>query len=451
MSLKDLQIIGGGLAGCEAAWQAAQQGLKVTLYEMRPIQGTGAHFSDNLAELVCSNSLGSMQQDRGTGLLIQELIKLDSLLIKIAMECKVPAGSALAVDRVKFAESVTKTISSHPNITLIREEITDIPYGSCIISSGPLTSENLAKSLNTFVGDNNLFFYDAIAPIVTGESIDRSIAFKCSRYERGEEEEGDYLNCPFTEQEYRKFVEELIEAQKIAVKDFEKDIEGGVKAGKGIFFERCLPVEVLARRGEKALAYGPMRPVGLTDPRTGRWPYAVVQLRREDLSEEMFNLVGFQTNLTIQEQKRIFRSIPGMENAEFQRYGQMHRNTYISAPGVINASLQSIKRKGLFFAGQIIGVEGYAGNIASGLVAGINASRQIQGKELISLPVETMIGSILHYISSAATEQFQPMKANFGILPGIETEKKIQKRQRYNLMAERALRRMDEVVDAISL
>ncbi len=450
MIIDDLIIVGGGLAGCEAAWQAAQRGVKVKLYEMRPGMRTGAHVTDNLAELVCSNSLGSLQKDRGTGLLIQELIKLDSFLIKIALDNKVPAGSALAVDRVKFAEEVTAAITNHPNISLVREEVSYIPEGLCIIASGPLTSKALSKSIISFVGEDSLFFYDAIAPIITGDSIDRSIAFKSSRYDRGEDEDGDYLNCPFIEQEYLNFVKELEEAQKIELRDFENDMKYGVKAGSGIFFERCLPVEVLAGRDEKALAYGPMRPVGLTDPRTGRWPYAVVQLRREDLSEELYNLVGFQTNLTFLDQKRVFRMIPGLQNAEFLRYGQMHRNTFISSPGVIDATLQTIKRKDLFFTGQIVGVEGYAGNIASGLIAGINAARYSQGSGLITLPVETMIGSILHYISSSPPERFQPMKANFGILPPLILDKKINKRQRYNLMAERALTRTDEVLHAIS-
>jgi methylenetetrahydrofolate--tRNA-(uracil-5-)-methyltransferase len=444
-----LQIIGGGLAGSEAAWQAAQRGIKVTLYEMRPSTMTEAHQSTNLAELVCSNSLGSMQQDRGTGLLINELIKLDSLLIKTALASKVPAGSALAVDRVKFSETITQMVSEHPNITLKREEIKVIPDGVTLIASGPLTSPALAGSIQEFIGTENLFFYDAIAPIISGESIDQSITFRSSRYDRGDEEEGDYVNCPFTEAEYNNFVRELVSAEKVQIKDFEIDISAGIKAGKGVYFERCLPVEVIAARGEKALAYGPMRPVGLTNPRTGRWPYAVVQLRQEDLTGELFNMVGFQTNLTFPEQKRLFRLIPGLQNAEFHRFGQMHRNTFISSPGILLPTLQTIKREDLFMAGQIIGVEGYAGNIASGYLAGINATRYILGQELVSLPEETMIGAIIHYICNAPPEQFQPMKANFGILPAYQTNKKLQKRQRYILMAERALVKIDQISSGI--
>lgn len=441
-----LQIIGGGLAGSEAAWQAAQRGVKVTLYEMRPGSTTGAHQSSDLAELVCSNSLGSMQKDRGSGLLINELIKLDSLLIKVAMETKVPAGSALAVDRNQFSERITSKLKNHPNITIIEEEIKEIPDGACIIASGPLTSPSLADSIKDFTGLDGLFFYDAIAPIISGESIDRSIAFRASRYERGDEEEGDYLNCPFTKEEYTSFVSELASAERVALKNFEVAIPDGVKAGKGFYFERCLPAEVIASRGERALAFGPMRPVGLTDPRTGRWPYAVVQLRQEDLSENLFNLVGFQTNLTYPEQSRVFRLIPGLKNADFFRYGQMHRNTFICSPGILRASLQTIQRPDLFFAGQITGVEGYAGNIATGLLAGVNAARFFNGQELLTLPEETMFGSILKYISSADPTQFQPMKANFGILPKLETVKKMQKRQRYERLAERALAKLDEVV-----
>ena len=370
-----LKIIGGGLAGSEAAWQAAQRGLKVTLYEMRPLITTGAHQSGDLAELVCSNSLGSMQKDRGSGLLINELLKLDSLLINEALGSKVPAGSALAVDRKQFSERISGILTDHPNITVIREEVKEIPEGPCIIASGPLTAASLANSIKGFTGSDSLFFFDAIAPIVSGESIDRNIAFRASRYERGDQEEGDYLNCPFDQGEYMTFVSELASAEKVAMRDFEAEIPEGVKAGKGFYFERCLPVEVIASRGEKALAFGPMRPVGLTNPRTGRWPYAVVQLRQEDIAENLFNLVGFQTNLVYSEQKRIFRLIPGLKNAEFIRYGQMHRNTFICSPGILRASLQTIQRPDLFFAGQITGVEGYAGNIATGLLAGVNTAR----------------------------------------------------------------------------
>ena len=445
MDYSHLKIIGGGLAGSEAAWQAAQRGIKVTLFEMRPVNTTGAHISGDLAELVCSNSLGSMQKDRGSGLLINELLRLDSLLIKEALRSKVPAGSALAVDRKQFSKRISDILTSHPNITVIREEAKEIPEGPCIVASGPLTSQSLADSIKGFTGSDSLFFFDAIAPIVSGESIDRSIVFRASRYERGDQEEGDYLNCPFDQEQYTTFVSELATAQKTAMRDFEGEIPEGVKAGKGFYFERCLPVEVIASRGEKALAFGPMRPVGLTDPRTGRWPYAVVQLRQEDIAENLFNLVGFQTNLIYSEQKRVFKLIPGLENAEFIRYGQMHRNTFICSPEILRPSLQTIQRPDLFFAGQLTGVEGYAGNIATGLLAGVNAARFLRGQDLLTFPEETMIGSILKYISSADPAQFQPMKANFGILPKLEITTRIQKRQRYERLADRALEKIDEI------
>lgn len=441
-----LRIIGGGLAGSEAAWQAAQRGVKVTLFEMRPGSSTGAHQTGDLAELVCSNSLGSTQKDRGSGLLINELVMLDSLLIKVALETKVPAGSALAVDRNQFSQRISKVIKDHPNITVVEEEVKEIPDGPCLIASGPLTSHSLAISIKEFTGTDGLFFFDAIAPIIEGDSIDRGIAFRASRYGRGEEEEGDYLNCPFTKEEYIHFVNELTAAEKVTLRDFEVDIPGGVKAGKGFYFERCLPVEVIASRGERALAFGPMRPVGLTDPRTGRWPYAVVQLRQEDLAESLFNLVGFQTNLTYSEQSRVFRQIPGLKDAEFTRYGQMHRNTFICSPVILHTSLQSKQRPDLFFAGQITGVEGYAGNIGTGLLAGVNAARFMCGQELLSLPDETMLGSILKYITSVDPLQFQPMKANFGILPKLDVIKKVQKRQRYEMLAERSLIKLDEII-----
>ena len=445
MSNEHLIVVGGGLAGCEAAWQAAQRDIMVKLYEMRPNVLTGAHHTASLGELVCSNSLGSMQVDRGTGLLINEIMQLDSLLIRLATEARVPAGAALAVDRERFSNLITQNLTNHPKILILREEVKEIPPGNCIIASGPLTSPALADSLSHFSGEDNLFFFDAIAPIISGDSINLEKAFWGSRYGRGEEKGGDYLNCPLTREEYGHFIVELVNAERINLREFEKNITIGVKAGAGAFFERCLPVETLASRGEKSLAYGPMRPTGLTDPRTGCWPYAVIQLRHEDLAGESYNLVGFQTNLTFSEQERVLRLVPALEKAVFHRHGQMHRNTFLSAPKILYSTLQTKKRPDLFFAGQLIGVEGYAGNIASGLVAGVNAARFIKGENMLQFPKETMLGAMLHYISSADPEHFQPMKANFGLLPEIYSPKKMQKVQKYQIKAEKAMQAILEI------
>lgn len=446
---EQVSIIGGGLAGCEAAWQAAQQGAFVTLYEMRPVKMTGAHTTGNLAELVCSNSLGTLLHDRGTGLLIEELRICGSLLIQLAIESRVPAGSALAVDRDKFSATVLAAISQHPRIKIIRQEVTQIPDGMTIISSGPLTSDDLAVNIAQLTGKDRLFFYDAVAPIVSGETIDMEKAFSASRYGRGEEDEGDYLNCPLNKEQYSSFINELIRAEHIELKDFEQDIQQGVKAGGSVFFERCLPVEQLAARGEKALAFGPMRPTGLTDPRTGRWPHAIVQLRHEDTKGDLYNLVGFQTNLTYPEQERVFHLIPGLEKALFVRYGQMHRNTFLCAPEILQPSLQMNTRHNLLFAGQLTGVEGYAGNIATGLLAGINAARILADKPVFIPPTETMLGSLIRYITSANADHFQPMKANFGLLPEIQVaNKRVPKRQKYQWKAERATKAMQEYWNA---
>ncbi len=335
-----ITIIGGGLAGCEAAWQAAQAGIHVNLYEMRPLVQTGAHKTSDLAELICSNSLGSNLPDRATGLLLQELRSMGSLLIQVADQVKVPAGGALAVDRDLFAKTITEKISSHPNITVLREEVVSISDQPTLVASGPLSSQNILDSIQTVIGSDSLYFYDAIAPIIVRDSINFDIAFKASRYDRGSDEGGDYINCPLNQEQYQTFIHELIHAKRIDLHEFEKSIDEGVKAGSSVFFERCLPIEIMASRGEMAMAYGPMRPVGITDPRTGRWPKAVVQLRQDNLIDSLYNMVGFQTNLTFPEQKRIFQMIPGLETAEFIRYGQMHRNTYLNAPGSYNSSLQ---------------------------------------------------------------------------------------------------------------
>ena len=466
--MTDLTIIGGGLAGSEAAWQAAQRGLRVRLYEMRPTLQTGAHQTHDLAELVCSNSLGSNLPDRASGLLKNETRLLGSMLLECAEEVSLPAGGALAVDRELFARLVTERIESHPNIEVIREEVKEIPSTPTIVASGPLTSPALSVSIAELSGEEHLFFFDAIAPVIHAESINIQVAFRASRYgvskgpssnvgldtpqlahfdrlsaprdystNDAAHDEGDYINCPFTKEEYYAFVDALLNAERIELRAFEDAIKSGVKAGH--FFEGCLPVEIIAERGLDSLAFGPMRPVGLRDPRTGKRRYAVVQLRQDNLAGSLYNLVGFQTNLKFPEQKRVLRMIPGLENAEFLRYGQMHRNTFIASPKLLRPTLQHITRDDLFFAGQITGVEGYMGNIATGLLAGINATRLLNGEEPVTLPQTTMLGALCHYVTHADLKDFQPMKANFGILPSLEFNTKIGKRDRGKAYAERAL------------
>lgn len=432
----DLIVVGGGLAGSEAAWQAAQRGLRVRLYEMRPSVQTGAHQTGDLAELVCSNSLGSLLPDRASGLLKNELRRLDSLLLACAEASALPAGAALAVDRTDFARRVSERISSHPNIELVRQEVRTIPAGPAILASGPLTSTPLTEAIAALTGEEHLFFFDAIAPIVTADSIDMNIAFRASRYDQGQEADGDYINCPLDKDQYEAFVEALLDAERIPLRDFESEIQHGVRAGH--FFEGCLPIEVIARRGRQALAFGPMRPVGLINPHDGSRPYAVVQLRQDDLAGSLYNLVGFQTNLTYPEQRRVLRMIPGLEKAEFVRYGQMHRNTFLASPRLLLPSLQLRRRGDLFFAGQITGVEGYLGNIATGLLAGWNAARLVRGMEPLTLPETTMLGALCHYVTHADLKHFQPMKANFGILPPL-TARRMGRRERARALAERAL------------
>jgi methylenetetrahydrofolate--tRNA-(uracil-5-)-methyltransferase len=440
--MTDLTVIGGGLAGSEAALQAAQRGLKVRLFEMRPTLQTGAHQTHDLAELVCSNSLGSNLPDRASGLLKNEMRMLGCLLLECAEAASLPAGGALAVDRELFARLVTKRIEDHPNIEIIREEIKQIPDSPTIIASGPLTSPALSNSIAALSSEEHLFFFDAIAPIVHAESINMDIAFRASRYDKGEQDEGDYINCPFTKEEYYTFVEALLRAQRIELRAFEEAIKSGVKAGH--FFEGCLPVEIIAERGIDSLAFGPMRPVGLRDARTGKRPYAVVQLRQDNLAGSLYNLVGFQTNLKFPEQKRVLRLIPGLENAEFLRYGQMHRNTFIASPKLLRPTLQHRHRPDLLFAGQITGVEGYMGNIATGLLAGINAARLHQQQEPITLPQTTMLGALCHYVTHADLKDFQPMKANFGIFSPLGS--KVPKRERGRAYAERALADLESMI-----
>jgi len=442
--MEKLTIVGGGLAGVEAAWQAAERGIEVELYEMRPLRTTPAHLTDRLAELVCSNSLGSDLPDRAPGLLKAELRRLGSLILTCADAARVPAGGALAVDREEFAARVTRAIESHPRIRLVRQEVMEVPAGPVIIASGPLTSPALAAAIARLTGADYLYFYDAMAPIVYLDSVNLDVAFRASRYDRGSEDTGDYLNCPLSRAEYERFVDELLAAERIELRDFERDIADGrvVAAACGLepdrFFEGCLPIEVLAARGRQALAFGPMRPVGLIDPRTGRRPYAVVQLRRDNLAGTLYNLVGFQTNLKWPEQKRVFRLIPGLEEAEFARYGQMHRNTFLNAPTLLRPTLQFRGRDDLFFAGQITGVEGYIGNAGTGLVAGVNAARLVRGEAPLVLPIETMLGALCHYVTHAESASFQPMKANFGLLPPLANPPH-GKRERYAAYSRRAL------------
>jgi methylenetetrahydrofolate--tRNA-(uracil-5-)-methyltransferase len=413
MSTHDIIVIGGGLAGTEAAWQLAERGHSVRLYEMRPQRQTGAHVSDRLAELVCSNSLGSKLPDRATGVLQRELVMLGSLLMQIAEQVAVPAGGALAVDRDAFSEAVTQAITAHPRITLIREEVTKLPEATpTIVATGPLTSLALSEDLARITGQEYLYFYDALSPIVSADSIDMSIAFKAARYGRSDSEEGDYINCPLNKDEYLALVAALREAPTIELRDFEREDPH--------FFEGCLPVEQLAKRGERTLAYGTMRPVGLIDPRTGRRPYAVVQLRKDNLAGTLYNIVGFQTNIRWEQQRQILRMIPGLQNANFVRMGQMHRNTFINSPALLYPTMQFRTRPHLYFAGQITGIEGYMGNVATGLLAAINLSRQLRGLTPWVPPRTTMLGALAYYVTHAEEKHFQPMKANFGILPELE-------------------------------
>lgn len=428
---KQVTVVGGGLAGSEAAWQLAQRGIHVKLYEMRPKRPTGAHTTNKLAELVCSNSLGSKLPDRATGVLQNELRMMNSLLIRAAEEVAVPAGGALAVDRERFANTVTEQLQSHPNIEIIREEVKHIPDGPTIIATGPLTADSLAKDIAKLSGEEYLYFYDALAPIVTFESINMDIAFFANRYGHGDEEgeSGDYINCPLNEEEYKTFVEALLAAETIQLREFEEEDPQ--------FFERCMPIEQIAARGFKSLAYGPMRPVGLTDPRTGKRPHAVVQLRQDNLAGSLYNLVGFQTNIRYGQQRDVLTMIPGLENADFVRFGQMHRNTFINAPTLLEPTMQFRERRDLYFAGQITGVEGYVGNVATGLLAAINLACHLNDESSWVLPKTSMLGALCHYVTHADPKHFQPMKANFGILPDLSKRIK-NKRERYAAYAKRA-------------
>lgn len=431
MQEQRVTIIGGGLAGTEAAWQIASRGHQVRLYEMRPARPTEAHVTDRLAELVCSNSMGSTLPDRALGILKNEMARLGSMIIETAFRHALPAGSALAVGREAFADDVTTRISNHPHIELVRQELTEIPEGPTIVATGPLTSPALTEKIQALTG-KYLYFYDAMAPIVTAESIDMRIAFRQSRYDRDSalgEATGDYINCPFNKEEYEAFVNAVVAAPKIELKTPDKELER--------YFEGCMPIEVLAGRGMNSLAFGPMRPVGLRDPRTGRRPYAALQLRQDNVAGTLYNMVGFQTNIRWGAQEEVLRLVPGLQAAEFVRMGQMHRNTFINSPTLLHPTLQFRTRPELFFAGQITGTEGYVGSTMGGLIAGINMVRLLQGEPLLEMPRTSMIGALLHYITHADPENFQPMKAAMGLLPELPAWIR-HKQQRYNAYAERA-------------
>jgi len=426
---KSIIIIGGGLAGCEAAWQAARQGVSVFLYEMKPQRFSPAHVSPLLAELVCSNSLRSNSLYNAAGLLKEEMRRLDSLIISVAEETRVPAGEALAVDRQAFAARISGRLEAIYNVKIIREEITQIPSeGIVIIASGPLTSPLLAESIKKLTGEESLYFYDAISPIVDGEGLNKNVVFRASRYGEG----SDYLNCPMTQEEYYRFVDELLKGEKVPYRDFERPVH----------FEGCLPLEEMAERGRETLAHGPMKPVGLKDPQSGKIPYAVVQLRQEDGPGTAFNLVGFQTKLKWKEQERIFRLIPGLEQAVFLRFGSLHRNTFIHSPTLLQKTLQLKKDPRILFAGQITGVEGYVESAAMGLLAGINAARVIQGKAPVIPPQTTAMGGLVHYITNPQVKQFQPMNVNFGLFPPLA--KRVKGKDKRKAMAERALKDLEE-------
>lgn len=425
MTTQVVNVIGAGLAGSEAAYQIAKRGVQVRLYEMRPVRQTPAHHTDKFAELVCSNSLRANTLTNAVGVIKEEMRLMDSVIIRAADECSVPAGGALAVDRHEFAAKVTEYVKNHPNVTVMNEEIIEIPEGPTIIATGPLTSPDLSAQLKELTGEDYFYFYDAAAPIVEKDSIDMNKVYLKSRYDKGE---AAYLNCPMTEEEFDRFYEALIAAETVPLKEFEKEI----------FFEGCMPVEVMASRGRQTLVFGPMKPVGLEDPKTGKTPYAVVQLRQDDAAGTLYNIVGFQTHLKWGPQKEVLQLIPGLENAEIVRYGVMHRNTFINSPNLLRPTYQYKQRDDLFFAGQMTGVEGYVESAASGLLAGINAARLVKGEEPVVLPPVTAMGSMANYITATNAKNFQPMNANFGLFAPLE--KKIKKKaERNEAYATRAL------------
>lgn len=433
--MKNVIVIGAGLAGSEAVYQLAKRGYNVKLYEMRPMKMTSAHKTEGFAELICSNSLRAAGIENAVGLLKEEMRKLDSLIIKAADATRVEAGGALAVDRDAFSKYITDTIKNMKNVEIIYEEVTKIPDGPVIIASGPLTSDSLHIEIQNLLGENYMYFYDAIAPIVTYDSIDMNKVFLASRYNKGE---AAYLNCPMNEEEFNKFYDFLIHADKVIPHDFEMKV-----------FEGCMPIEEMALRGSQTLLFGPMKPVGLDDPKTGRWPYAVVQLRQDNLAKSLYNLVGFQTHLKFGEQKKLLELIPGLEKANIVRYGVMHRNTYINSKKLLNKGYQLIKNPNIFFAGQMTGVEGYVESASSGLIAGINMARFLEGKDILDLDATTAIGALANYISyHAEVEQpdtFEPMNVNFGIFNALEG--KVYKKERKMAYAKRALENLNKILD----
>ncbi|OXS63267.1 methylenetetrahydrofolate--tRNA-(uracil-5-)-methyltransferase [Bacillus sp. V-88] len=430
-----VNVIGAGLAGSEAAWQIAKRGIKVNLFEMRPIIKTPAHHTDKFAELVCSNSLRANTLTNAVGVLKEEMRRLDSVIMSAADACSVPAGGALAVDRHEFAALVTNKVKNHPNVTVFNEEVTDLPEGITIVATGPLTSEGLSNQIKRLTGEEHLYFYDAAAPIIEKDSIDMDKVYLKSRYDKGE---AAYLNCPMTESEFNRFYEALISAETVPLKEFEKEV----------FFEGCMPIEVMASRGKKTMLFGPLKPVGLEDPKTGKRPYAVVQLRQDDAAGTLYNIVGFQTHLKWGPQKEVLQLIPGLENADIVRYGVMHRNTFINSPNVLKDTYQLKNHENLFFAGQMTGVEGYVESAASGLIAGINAAKLAVEEEPVVFPYETAMGSMARYITTANKHNFQPMNANFGLFP--ELPKKVKgKKERNEQHASRALETIQNFVKKV--
>ncbi|CAI3275722.1 FADH(2)-oxidizing methylenetetrahydrofolate--tRNA-(uracil(54)-C(5))-methyltransferase TrmFO [Enterococcus cecorum] len=431
-----VNVIGAGLAGSEAAWQIANAGVAVHLYEMRPTKKTPAHHTNQFAELVCSNSLRGNSLQNAVGVLKEEMRRMNSVIIHSADETSVPAGGALAVDRNTFSATVTEKLRNHPLITVYEEELTAFPEGITVVATGPLTSEGLAKTIKEFNGSDGFYFYDAAAPIIEKSSINFDKVYLKSRYDKGE---AAYLNCPMTKEEFEAFHKELVNAEVAPLKEFEKEK----------YFEGCMPIEVMAARGEKTMLFGPMKPVGLEDPKTGKRPYAVIQLRQDNAAASLYNIVGFQTHLKWGEQKRVFQMIPGLENAEFVRYGVMHRNSFMNSPELLEPTYQSRKDSRIFFAGQMTGVEGYVESAASGLIAGINAARLAKGEELVVFPRETAMGSMAYYITHAEGKHFQPMNANFGLFPELP-ERIRDKKLRYETLANRALESLEQVKNELA-